>query len=75
MPNRAAIVTGASRGIGLAIAEALAEEGFGLTITARKPDTLERTADSLRERGYEVEHFAANMNDEAGNPGGRPPPS
>ncbi len=64
MPNRAAIVTGASRGIGLAIAEALAEEGFGLTITARKPDTLEQTAHSLRERGYEVEHFAANMNDE-----------
>jgi len=64
MPNRAAIVTGASRGIGLAIAEALAEEGFGLTITARKPDTLERTAHSLRERGYEIEHFAANMNDE-----------
>ncbi len=65
MPNRAAIVTGASRGIGLAIAEALAEEGFGLTITARKPDTLEQTAHSLRERGYEIEHFAANMNDEA----------
>jgi short-subunit dehydrogenase len=64
MPNRAAIVTGASRGIGLAIAEALAEEGFGLTITARKPDTLEQTAHSLRDRGYEVEHFAANMNDE-----------
>ena len=42
MPNRAAIVTGASRGIGLAIAEALAEEGYGLTITARKPETLER---------------------------------
>ena len=64
MPNRAAIVTGASRGIGLAIAEALAEEGFGLTISARKPDTLERTAHALRERGYDVEHLAANMNDE-----------
>jgi short-subunit dehydrogenase len=64
MPNRAAIVTGASRGIGLAIAEALAEDGFGLTITARKPDTLERAALSLRERGYDVEHLAANMNDE-----------
>jgi short-subunit dehydrogenase len=64
MPNRAAIVTGASRGIGLAIAEALAEEGFGLTVTARKPDTLERTAHDLRGKGYEVEHLAANMNDE-----------
>ena len=64
MPNRAAIVTGASRGIGLAIAELLAEEGYGLTITARKPDTLDQTAQDLRGRGYEVEHLAANMNDE-----------
>ncbi len=64
MPDRAAIVTGASRGIGLAITEALAEEGFGLTITARKPDTLEQTAERLREKGYEVEHRAANMADE-----------
>jgi NAD(P)-dependent dehydrogenase (short-subunit alcohol dehydrogenase family) len=64
MPDRAAIVTGASRGIGLALAETLGEEGYGLTITARKPDTLERTADELRERGFEVEHVAANLNDE-----------
>jgi NAD(P)-dependent dehydrogenase (short-subunit alcohol dehydrogenase family) len=64
MPNRAAIITGASRGIGLAIAELLAEEGYGLTITARKPDTLEQTAHRLREKGYEVEHLAANMADE-----------
>jgi short-subunit dehydrogenase len=42
MPERAAIVTGASRGIGRAIAEALGEQGYGLTITARKPDTLDR---------------------------------
>jgi NAD(P)-dependent dehydrogenase (short-subunit alcohol dehydrogenase family) len=66
MPNRAAIVTGASRGIGLAIAELLAEEGYGLTITARKPDTLEQTAQDLRGKGYEVERLAANMADEAG---------
>jgi NAD(P)-dependent dehydrogenase (short-subunit alcohol dehydrogenase family) len=66
MPNRAAIVTGASRGIGFAIAELLAEEGYGLTLTARKPDTLEQAAQSLRGRGYEVEQLAANMADEAG---------
>jgi short-subunit dehydrogenase len=64
MPDRAAIVTGASRGIGLAIAETLGEDGFGLTITARKPDTLERTANELRGKGFEVEHLAANMADE-----------
>jgi short-subunit dehydrogenase len=64
MPDRAAIVTGASRGIGLALAEALGEEGYGLTLTARKPDTLEQTASELRSRGWEVEHVAANMADE-----------
>jgi NAD(P)-dependent dehydrogenase (short-subunit alcohol dehydrogenase family) len=64
MSDRAAIVTGASRGIGLALAEALGEEGYALTITARKPDTLEQTAEALRGKGYEVEHLAANMADE-----------
>ena len=40
MAARAAIVTGASRGIGFALAETLAQEGYALTVTARKPDTL-----------------------------------
>jgi NAD(P)-dependent dehydrogenase (short-subunit alcohol dehydrogenase family) len=64
MPDRAALVTGASRGIGLAIARLLAEEGHALTITARKPDTLERTAEQLRGEGYEVEAVPANLADE-----------
>lgn len=64
MPTRAAIVTGASRGIGLAIAEFLGAEGFGLTLTARKPEPLEATAHRLRDQGYEVEFVAGNMNDE-----------
>jgi len=33
---------------------------------ARKPEPLQRTADELRERGFEVEHRAANMADEEG---------
>jgi short-subunit dehydrogenase len=64
MADRAAIVTGASRGIGLALAETLGEAGFGLTLTARKPDTLEQAADGLRQKGYDVEFQAANMADE-----------
>jgi NAD(P)-dependent dehydrogenase (short-subunit alcohol dehydrogenase family) len=66
MPNRAALVTGASRGIGRAIAEILGEEGYDLTISARKPDTLEQTAEELRGQGYNVEHVAANVADEEG---------
>jgi short-subunit dehydrogenase len=64
MPERAAIVTGASRGIGLALAEVLADEGFGVTLTARRADSLERAAADLRGRGAHVEHIAANLADE-----------
>lgn len=66
MPERAAIVTGASRGIGYALAEALGEEGYGLTVSARKPETLERSAAQLRERGFEVEYVVANLAHEDG---------
>jgi short-subunit dehydrogenase len=65
MPNRAAIVTGASRGIGRALAETLANEGYDLTITARKPDTLEEAAQHLRGMGSSVELIAGNLTDEA----------
>jgi short-subunit dehydrogenase len=64
MSDRAAIVTGASRGIGRAIAEALGEDGYSLTLSARKPDTLEATARELADKGYDVQHVAANMADE-----------
>ena len=64
MPDRAAIVTGASRGIGFALAEALAEEGYDLTVTARKPDTIEQAAQALKDKGHDVQHLAANMADE-----------
>ncbi len=66
MPDRAAIVTGASRGIGFAMAEALGEEGYALTISARKPDTLEQAAARLRDRGFEVEAVVANLGSEDG---------
>src|SRR4051794_26464850 len=63
MPDRAAIVTGASRGIGFAIADALAGEGYSLTVTARKPEGVEQAAEKLRARGVEVEPVAANLSD------------
>jgi NAD(P)-dependent dehydrogenase (short-subunit alcohol dehydrogenase family) len=65
MPERAAIVTGASSGIGLAIAEVLGETGHGLTGAARRPEKLETAAQALRRAGHEVEAVAGNMGDEA----------
>ena len=42
MPDRVALVTGASSGIGLAIAGMLGEEGYGLTVAARRPESWPR---------------------------------
>ncbi len=64
MANKAALVTGASSGIGLAIARTLGEEGYSLTVAARRPEKLEEAATNLREAGFEVHSVAANMTDE-----------
>ena len=47
LTGRAALVTGASRGIGLAIAAELLARGASVTITARKPDELAEAAGQL----------------------------
>jgi 3-oxoacyl-[acyl-carrier protein] reductase len=47
LDGRTAIVCGASAGIGLAIAEALTEEGANVTMLARRRDVLEREAERL----------------------------
>lgn len=65
MPDRAALVTGASSGIGLAIARMLGEEGHGLTVAGRRPEKLAEAVAQLRDAGFEVEEVAGNMADEA----------
>ena len=45
--NKVAIVTGASRGIGLAIARRLVDDGARVVITARKPEALAEAVDAL----------------------------
>jgi NAD(P)-dependent dehydrogenase (short-subunit alcohol dehydrogenase family) len=64
LAGRRVVVTGASSGIGLAIAEVLGEEGYGLTVAARRPEKHEGAAEDLRAKGYEVEHIAGNLGDE-----------
>src|SRR3954447_12313520 len=62
MADRAALVTGGSSGIGLAIARALGEDGYGLTVSARRPDKLEGAVNGLREAGIEdAQAVPANM--------------
>jgi NAD(P)-dependent dehydrogenase (short-subunit alcohol dehydrogenase family) len=64
MAERAAIVTGASSGIGLAVARMLGEEGYGVTMAARRADKLEAAVAGLAEDGLDVHAVAANVSEE-----------
>ncbi|HEY5430779.1 MAG TPA: SDR family oxidoreductase [Solirubrobacteraceae bacterium] len=61
MAERAAIVTGGSSGIGYAIAEMLLDEGYAVTIAARRPEKLQDALASLAGDGRELAHVAGNM--------------
>jgi NAD(P)-dependent dehydrogenase (short-subunit alcohol dehydrogenase family) len=64
LAEKAALITGGSSGIGLAIARALGADGYALTISARRPQKLEQAAEGLRAEGVEVESVPANMTSE-----------
>ena len=64
LTGRKAIVTGASRGLGKAIAFQLATEGVDLVLCARGKDTLEQTAKELRTIGVAVHTAALDVGDE-----------
>ncbi len=57
-------MTGASSGIGLAVARMLAESGHAVTLVARRHQKLQDAFDALRADGFEVQHVAANLMEE-----------
>ena len=60
-----ALVTGASAGIGVALARELAKHGAKLILTARRKDRLETLSAELTARGTEVRIVVADLNDPA----------
>lgn len=64
MTQRTALITGASSGIGLAIASTLGEEGYALTIVGRRAEKLAAAAEQLEAAGYPVQQIAASVQEE-----------
>lgn len=61
--GQVALITGGSRGLGLALARELADEGCRLAICARDEAELKRAAEDLRQRGAEVLTVRCDVSD------------
>ncbi|TVR23559.1 MAG: glucose 1-dehydrogenase [Anaerolineaceae bacterium] len=61
--GKVAIVTGSSRGIGLAIAERYAQHGAKVVLSSRKQESLDAVAADMRDKGYDVLPVAAHNGD------------
>jgi gluconate 5-dehydrogenase len=61
--DQVALITGASRGLGLAMATAMAEAGALVVLNGREPATLETAAEGLRARGLKADISAFDVSD------------
>ncbi len=65
LKGRVAIISGASKGIGKAIARGLAEQGAAVIISSRKQDAVDEVAAELKAAGFEATGIACHVGDEA----------
>ncbi len=65
LQGKAALITGASKGLGKAMALALAEAGARLALVSRNLQQLNQTAAAVRELGAQATVFQADVTDEA----------
>ncbi len=63
LDNKVAIITGASKGIGKAIAKALGQQGAKIVIASRKQEAVDETAKEFIAEGIEAIGIAAHMGD------------
>jgi short-subunit dehydrogenase len=65
LKGRVAVITGASSGIGLAVARQLAGEGVAVVMGARRADRLEAAAQDIRANGGRAEAVAGDVTSES----------
>ncbi len=61
LDNKIALVTGASQGIGRALARGLAQFGAKVVVSSRKQEAVDQVAHALRSEGHEATAIAANV--------------
>ncbi len=65
LSGRTALITGSSRGLGLAIAEGLADAGAAVVLNGSDPGRLAAAAAALRDKGHAVHEAAFDVTNEA----------
>jgi len=63
LENKVAVITGASRGLGKAIAQLFAREGAKVVLSSRTKNVIEQNAINLRMEGLEATVFACDVSD------------
>jgi len=63
LTNRVALITGATRGLGFAIAQGMAEAGATVILNGRKPDDLAASARRLQDAGHRADIAAFDVTD------------
>lgn len=65
LANKVAVITGSTRGLGRAIAEAYAREGAAVVISSRSPAAVTQTVEQLQAEGFRASGISCDVGDSA----------